>query len=184
MKKIHLGCDHNILKDGWLNFDIEVDITKVLPFEDESIDFIFLEHVLEHINQIKGYEFLKDVKRVLKPDGVIRIVIPSISNIYNNLTPSYIDKVNNYLDKVVDNHETLIKHYNSNEDAIEGIIYNWGHQSIWTGDLLELLLKIVGFTTTVESPNHSEHIELLDIDRHFKNTEVQFIESFTIEATK
>lgn len=185
MKKIQLGCGHNVLRDDWINFDIEVDITKPLPFEDNSIDFIFLEHVLEHVNQIKGYEFLKEVKRILKPNGVIRIVIPSLMDIYKNITPEYIDKVNDYLVKNKDiDLDIVISQYKTKKDAIEGIIYNWGHKSIWTGELLQLLLIILEFDIVIETPNHSKHLELSNIDKHWKNTIVQKTESFTIEATK
>lgn len=49
MRKIQFGCGGNKL-DGWENYDRDVNISKPLPFEDNSIRFIFAEHVLEHVH--------------------------------------------------------------------------------------------------------------------------------------
>ena len=70
MKKINFGCGGNFL-EGWENYDAEVDITKPLPFEDSSTDFILAEHVYEHIKPREGILFLRECHRILKPTGVI-----------------------------------------------------------------------------------------------------------------
>jgi len=41
MRKLNLGCGGNIL-DGWENHDMDLDITKPLPYDGNSIDFIFI----------------------------------------------------------------------------------------------------------------------------------------------
>ena len=56
VKKLHIGCGSNIL-DGWLNSDyypplasvLHLDATKRFPFEDNTFDYVFSEHVIEHI---------------------------------------------------------------------------------------------------------------------------------------
>lgn len=55
MTKLHIGCGRYHL-EGWVNIDIReikgvdviCDITQGLPFEEESVDLIFSEHVFEH----------------------------------------------------------------------------------------------------------------------------------------
>ena len=56
MKKLHVGCGEIYLED-WINIDIESpkadlihDLRKPLPFEDDSIDFIYNEHFIEHLD--------------------------------------------------------------------------------------------------------------------------------------
>jgi predicted SAM-dependent methyltransferase len=47
-----------------------------LPLEDNSVGFIYSEHVLEHFRFDLGADLLAECRRVLKPGGVIRTVVP------------------------------------------------------------------------------------------------------------
>jgi predicted SAM-dependent methyltransferase len=47
-----------------------------LEFEDNTFDFIFSEHFLEHLFLDEAIELLKECYRILKPNGVVRIVVP------------------------------------------------------------------------------------------------------------
>lgn len=78
MKKLNVGCN-NVLLDGWDNLDIleipeviQYDARTPLPYEENSVDFIFSEHFIEHLTETNALFFLKECYRVLKPFGVIR----------------------------------------------------------------------------------------------------------------
>ena len=83
--KLNLGCGYNQL-EGYINVDqdprckpdVVADLEKTLPFEDSSVDEITLTHVLEHLGQdTKTYlNIWKEFYRVLKDQGVIKIVVP------------------------------------------------------------------------------------------------------------
>jgi SAM-dependent methyltransferase len=77
MLKVNLGCGDNKL-EGWKNHDRDVDITKRLPFADGSVDRILAEHVVEHVTYVEAIEFFRECRRVLRPDGVVRIAVPSV----------------------------------------------------------------------------------------------------------
>lgn len=47
-----------------------------LEFEDNTFDFIYSEHVLEHFFLDEALDLLRECYRILKPNGVIRIVVP------------------------------------------------------------------------------------------------------------
>ncbi|MDJ0742753.1 MAG: methyltransferase domain-containing protein [Xenococcaceae cyanobacterium MO_167.B27] len=47
-----------------------------LDFEDNTFDFIFSEHFLEHLFMDEALELLKEFHRILKPYGVLRIIVP------------------------------------------------------------------------------------------------------------
>lgn len=48
-----------------------------LPFEDNSYDFIFASHVLEHVqDDIKA---INEIKRVLKPSGIAMLPVPILA---------------------------------------------------------------------------------------------------------
>jgi predicted 2-oxoglutarate/Fe(II)-dependent dioxygenase YbiX/SAM-dependent methyltransferase len=81
--KVHLGCgDHRIA--GWVNVDarggdIRMDLRWPLPFRDGSVSYVFASHVFEHL--YRGTELravLREVRRVLSPGGVLRIVVPDM----------------------------------------------------------------------------------------------------------
>lgn len=57
------------------NVNHSVDIQS-LPFEEETYDFIFASHVLEHIPNDK--KALKEIRRVLKPDGIAVLPVPVV----------------------------------------------------------------------------------------------------------
>ena len=62
------------------NADIVHDITKdPLPFNDEEVSIIFTSHTLEHIYPQQLDFVLEEFYRVLKPSGLIRILVPDIN---------------------------------------------------------------------------------------------------------
>ncbi len=59
-----------------------VDDIKV-SFEDNSCDLIYCSHTLEHLEEKKGLDFLKECQRIMKPNAVMRVALPNTdSNFY------------------------------------------------------------------------------------------------------
>jgi SAM-dependent methyltransferase len=56
---------------------VKEDITK-LSFPNESFDFIFCSHVLEHIPE--DIKAMREIRRVLKPDGTAILLVPIMDN--------------------------------------------------------------------------------------------------------
>jgi predicted SAM-dependent methyltransferase len=54
------------------------DLTKPLPFQTGTISAIYGSHVLEHLYQTDAKRLLVECERVLKPGGVIRLVVPDL----------------------------------------------------------------------------------------------------------
>ena len=54
------------------------DATK-LPFENSSMDLVYSCHTVEHLYEEDFLKFMSEADRVLKPDGVFRMVIPDLS---------------------------------------------------------------------------------------------------------
>lgn len=64
----------------WPKFNL-VDIRKKFPLKNETIDYVYCSHVLEHFQPWEARRILKESKRVLKDGGKIRIVLPDIEYI-------------------------------------------------------------------------------------------------------
>ncbi|MHC4951248.1 MAG: glycosyltransferase, partial [Planctomycetota bacterium] len=90
--KLHIACGRHYL-DGWVNIDgdpktqadIHCDITREgLPFPDNSVDYVFNEHFIEHLSYEDGLAFFKEAYRVLKSDGVLRIAFPDLRTLIDS----------------------------------------------------------------------------------------------------
>ena len=54
------------------------DITNGLPVEENSCDGVYSSHTLEHLSFDDFRKALRNVYKILKPDGVFRCVIPDL----------------------------------------------------------------------------------------------------------
>ena|SRR3990167_9688126 len=93
---LHLGCWDKFFpctkKEKWVNIDIrdlevppnilflKMNVVK-LGFPDNSVDYIYACHLLEHFRRDETQTILKEWYRVLKPGGVIRIAVPDFDAI-------------------------------------------------------------------------------------------------------
>jgi len=84
MKKLHVGCGKRFLP-GWTHVDAQsyshIDVVVPLDqistaFIHDSIDEIYACHVLEHIPRGKISSTLKDLSKLLKVGGFLRIAVP------------------------------------------------------------------------------------------------------------
>ncbi|MFC1701436.1 methyltransferase domain-containing protein [Pseudomonadota bacterium] len=88
---LNLGCGHRRHPD-WVNIDvgegfagvISHDLRNGIPFPDKSFDVVYHSHVLEHIAKHEAPLFLKECHRVLKDDGIFRIVVPDMELLARN----------------------------------------------------------------------------------------------------
>jgi SAM-dependent methyltransferase len=73
------------LTDGTWPRDIVIhDLRKRLPFLDSSFACIYASHLIEHLYQVEGERLLGECHRVLKPGGVLRIVVPDLFALVND----------------------------------------------------------------------------------------------------
>jgi len=93
MKYLNLGCGKTYsTEEVWTNIDFigtgkEVIVHNLLngiPYEDNTFDLAYSSHVLEHFTKDDGELFVAECFRVLKPGGVLRIVVPDLEAIVRN----------------------------------------------------------------------------------------------------
>lgn len=83
--KLHLGCFHKKIH-GFTNIDIREDVEPDLvdnvfelnKAEDNSVDLIYVCHVLEHATRDESKKALKRWHEVLKPGGILRVAVPDL----------------------------------------------------------------------------------------------------------
>ena len=85
---LNLGCGRRYHSD-WTNVDfkstgegvIAHNLNQNIPFPDESFDVVYHSHLLEHFSRSNAEIFLKECYRVLRPQGVLRVVVPDLEQI-------------------------------------------------------------------------------------------------------
>ena len=60
---------------------IAVNLINGIPYDDNSFDVVYHSQVLEHIPKNEAAKFIGECYRVLKPGGIIRVVVPDLENI-------------------------------------------------------------------------------------------------------
>jgi SAM-dependent methyltransferase len=85
---LNFGCG-TAFHPEWTNLDaapvspeiIAHDLRSGFPFAAETFDAVYGSHVLEHLEPEAGAQLLQECFRVLKPGGVVRIVVPDLETI-------------------------------------------------------------------------------------------------------
>jgi predicted SAM-dependent methyltransferase len=157
IRKLHIGCGNHYL-EGWLNTDylpflnksILMDATRTFPFDSNIFDYIFTEHMIEHITYSQGGLMLSECFRVLKSGGQLRISTPDLHfliDLYKeNKSELQIDFIKHSSNQWIRNSP----HYKNAPNFHETFVINnyvraWGHQFIYDESVLCNLLEKVGF---------------------------------------
>lgn len=167
--KYILGGHWTNSPEGWTVLtEQECDMTKPLPWNDNSVDQIFVEHVHEHLNFIDGVNFVKEAYRVLKPGGVIRIVGPygesicSFRDFSDPITRNFIKtQVSPYYKEEFARLEQLgIDPYsNGKQFFLDSLFKRHNHKMIWSSNLLFEVMKKMGYSlVSINDPNDSAFV--------------------------
>lgn len=198
-KKIQIGCGSNLLK-GWLNTDLNfnenvafLDAGKIFPIESNSFNYVYSEHLFEHLTVNSQLNFLLESFRILKKGGVLRIATPSLTFLIN-LYLNQEDLGNrNYVDWAVKNVPNLrqVKKVVSTEIYDNYVINNffkdWGHQMIHDFTSLKNLALQCGYSEVRECEvGKSDYAALVKIEKHgtIIPPEINLIETMVLEIIK
>ncbi len=95
MQKLNLGCGE-FKKKGFVNADwnpltkpdVQCDFNSIpYPFKDNEFDYIEAVHVLEHLD--RPFEVMKELHRILKPNGTLLIKVPHFSRGFTHAQHSH-----------------------------------------------------------------------------------------------
>mgnify|MGYP000914503847 CR=1 FL=1 len=158
--KLNVGCG-SVKFPGWVNIDIEpnadlvVDLRNGLPLKDNTADFIYNEHFIEHLSFEDGEKAVKEFYRVLKGGGVLRIATPELNYI-----------IEKYVNDWKDQDWLSWPHYSyitTKGRMLNIAMREWGHEYLYNEEDLRNLLKKIGFKKiTKQELNKSKHHELSD----------------------
>ena len=171
--KLHIGCqDHQL--SGWLNTELgsgtpvgvlHLDATQPFPLPTASFDYIFSEHMIEHVPVAGAVKMLAECFRILKPGGRIRIATPPLEfflELMTNPGPEHLRYADYHYEEFLSDSPLKLP------AAILNDYYRaWGHQFVYDEASLRRLLGDAGFVDIQLFPiNESgdEHLRGLEND--------------------
>ena len=119
------------------------DVTRPLPVEDGVFEWAYSEHLLEHISQADAIVWLKDVRRVVKPGGLVRLTTPDLARYVSAYAAS--DTA------FFDEHSSRLRAFGlpamptRPAFMVNQIFQFWGHRWIYDFDELAYVLVQAGF---------------------------------------
>jgi SAM-dependent methyltransferase len=116
LTKLNLGCGSEY-KEGWINLDIDTkwktdilaDVEKGIPLADNSIEEVFIKHVLEHLEPRKLSFVMSEICRICKNDSIIKIYVPYFSCSITYKSPDHITDFSYYTLDYTPGFETVKK---------------------------------------------------------------------------
>ena len=197
-RKLQIGCQLNVLP-GWLNTDliplprgvVYMDATRRFPFPDQTFDYAFSEHMIEHVPLRSGCFMLRECFRVLKPGGKLRIATPNLRALVallgSELTEvqrQYVIKTNSWAwgitaECMESHHAALAFNYQMHLDG--------SHHFIWDLAMLRAILTEIGFGDVVETkPCVSDDSNLQNVEYHWRFTghDLNSLETLIVEARR
>jgi len=165
--KLNVGASPIWKKEGWHTLDHKArqqSETSILgdasniPLEDCSCDTIFNSHMFEHIPHVNLENILIEFNRVLKKDGILRILTPDLKKI----AKAYVDKNDDFFKKAKLEDESIRTDLgyggmfmnfvvSPGQDTalfnrqLTEFISGYAHIYLYDFEMLEILLKRCGF---------------------------------------
>jgi predicted SAM-dependent methyltransferase len=177
IKRLHWGCGR-IPKPGWINsdrkegpgIDISCDIREGLSLDTDSIDYVVSIHALEEVAYPDLVPVLEELRRVLKPNGVLRLGLPDL----DTTIQAYLKKDRSYF-LIPDEEATSL-----GAKFIVHLIWYGYTRTFFTHDFVEELLLKAGFTEVDRcgyGETHSQYPGIVELDNREE-------ESLFVEAIK
>jgi SAM-dependent methyltransferase len=177
VRRLNWGCGE-YPGPGWINsdikqtdgIDISVDIRDGLPLEDASFDYVVSIHALPELPLMDQLIALRELHRVLKPGGVLRLALPDL----DKGIKAYMENDRDYF-LIPDEEAASI----GGKLVTQLLWYGWS-RTLFTPDFAEELLKQAGFQAVQMcsyQETNSRFPEIVELDSRER-------ESFFIEAVK
>jgi predicted SAM-dependent methyltransferase len=129
-----------------------------LPFANDSVDFIYSSHFLEHLTRAQAQQVLDESRRTLRPGGVVRISVPDLEEAWRMYQRGEKEAMLHDYFFVGDDAGYASHRYAYDLELLSGALQQAGFEEItrrefgkgWTPDL-NLLDNRAGYTLFVEA---------------------------------
>jgi predicted SAM-dependent methyltransferase len=188
-RKLQLGAGGNPY-DGWLNTDVfeyrrrgdvvYLDAREPFPLPDSSFEVIFTEHMIEHLTYEEGLACLRECRRVLQPDGRIRVSTPALERQIALFDEQLSDLQQRYIawvtDSFIENAPAFLPGF-----VVNNMFRNFEHRFIYDEQTLRLALETAGFVDVEQHRvGHSNDPRLDGLEARDTRSDAEFNEYETM----
>jgi len=177
VRRLNWGCG-NHPQPGWINSDVKegegvdiaCDIRDGLPLDSDSVDYAVSIHALPELAYPDLVPVLEELRRVLKPNGVLRLGLPDL----DRAIAAYQRADRGFF--LVPDEEA---HSMGGKLVVQMTWYGYS-RSLFTLDFTQELLAKAGFTSAVSCAHRqtaSDHPGITELDNREQ-------ESLFVEASK
>ena len=127
---------------------IHHDLKNGIPFITGFVDYIYSSHFLEHLTYEEALKLLRECRRVLKTNGLMRFIVPDSSVLiydYTNGDMGYYSEISDGVEKG----RTQI-------EKLHSLMYD-GHHALYDADMIKTLMEEADFSPNVVSFGKTEH---------------------------
>jgi len=154
----------------------QLDIAEKLPFADNCVDWVYAEHLIEHVPQQVAIRWLTEVRRILIPGGLLRVTTPDL----RKYAQSYVSG-DSFLARQRRRLATLRFGPPMPERPaymVNQIFYLYGHRWLYDLDELGYTLARAGFTSPVRACAFGQgaRADVAALDTLFRRLETLYVE--------
>ncbi|HEX6523625.1 MAG TPA: methyltransferase domain-containing protein [Streptosporangiaceae bacterium] len=157
----------------------QLDITEPLPFEDGSVDWVYAEHLIEHVPLLDAINWLAEVRRILAPGGLLRITTPDL----RAYAAGYLTEGEKFFAR----HRRRLSVMRVGPPMperrafmVNQIFYLYGHRWIYDHDELRYALTQAGYDPghiTARKFRDGQRQDVADLDTTFRSDETIYVEA-------
>ena len=165
----------------WNNDIFIHDLRKPLPWKSNNVDIIYSSHTLEHLTKEQGKKILKECHRILKKDGILRIIVPDLRKIVDNYISGEI-QADEFFDKL-----GVINDYEGNKlKSRLACLFGFPHRCMYDDEGLLTVLEDAGFKGELRNPFESEIVDIsaIELDSRTKNSVIVECQKKNIPSDK
>jgi SAM-dependent methyltransferase len=137
------------------------DLTTRFPWTDSSVDHIYSSHTLEHFSRSDGRHFLSECHRVLKPGGIIRIVVPDLRLLVDRYLEGEI-RADSFVDEMAVGYDCESDGFLKQRIAP---LMRFPHKCMYDSESLLALMSELGFRVSSKKAFESDISDIESVER-------------------
>jgi predicted SAM-dependent methyltransferase len=124
---------------------VRADVRRGLPYEDATVHYIYSSHMIEHMSRWQGLALVKECRRVLMPDGVLRLATPDLAQVVDAYRSGVKGGAATPADAFMGGLGTFMEQPGSRLQRVVQRLFVAPHQWLYDEQSLTLLVEEAGF---------------------------------------